>query len=169
MREVVVAGKKIKVADTTSDGNNVVQPVSGNDDDDDDEDAMGDDGDGDDDEDDWEDIGGVTAVAMEKEIAAEVTGDIVTYTKSKYIPYIQKTVEIMLTMVDHSYEGVRKAAISTLWRSYACLWEMEEESGKMEKWKAGIPLQVQPPDDLVKLGRLVMEATMNIWPDEMDR
>ena len=163
--EVVVAGKKIKVADATGDSSNAVQDVNGYDDED--EDAMGDDGDEEDD--DWEDIGGVTAVAMEKEIAAEVTGDILTYTKSKYNPYIQQTVEIMLSMVDHSYEGVRKAAISTLWRAYACLWEMEEESGKIEKWKPGIPLQVQPTEDLVKLGRLVMEATMNIWPDEMDR
>ena len=166
--EVVVAGKKIKVADATGDSSNGVQGTKGHDDDEDeDEDFMGDDGDEDDE--DWEDISAVTAVAMEKEIAAEVTGDILTYTKSKYNPYIQKTVEIMLTMVDHSYEGVRKAAISTLWRAYTCLWEMEEESGKMEKWRPGIPLQVQPTEDLTKLGRMVMEATMNIWPDEMDR
>ena len=159
--EVVVAGKKIKVADATDD--NAIKQAG--DDDDDDDDIIGD---GDGDEDDWQDIDGITAVAMEKEIAAEVAGDILTYTKAKYLPYINKTVDSMLKLMDHMYEGVRKAAVSTLWRAYACLWEMAEGTA-MEKWRPGIPLQVQPTEDLKQLGQLVMDATIGVWADEMDR
>lgn len=149
--EVVVQGRKIKVAAAT-------------DDDDDDSDlneaAM--------DDDEWDDIGGVTAVAMEKEIAAEVYGDIITHTRREYLPYLESTVTKLLELADHSYEGIRKAALGTLWRTYACIWGMAEGDG-MAKWTPGLPLQVEPPNELKKLGNLVMLATMSVWQDEMDR
>ena len=150
--EVVIAGKKIKVAAATDDDDDDVIDVE----------------DGDDEDGDWDDLNAVTAVAMEKEIAVEVIGDVITHTKSKFLPYLQKTVEIVLGMVDHSYEGVRKSSISTLWRTYACLWGLAEDNG-MPKWKPGIPLQTQPTEDLAKLGNLVMTATLAVWQDEMDR
>jgi HEAT repeat protein len=119
------------------------------------------------DEDEWDDIG-VTAIAMEKEIAAEVYGDIITHTRREYLPYLEETVTKLLELIDHSYEGLRKAAIGTLWRTYACVWGMAEGDG-MAKWTPGLPLQVEPADHLKKLGNLVMTATMAVWQDEMDR
>jgi importin-4 len=149
-KEVVVAGKKVKVTAATDEIEDL--------------DAMEDD----DDDDDWDDLTAVTAVALEKEISVEVIGDILTHTRQKFLPYLEKTVETIVGMVEHSYEGVRKAAVSTLWRAYACLWElMEQHSG--EKWQAGIPLKQQPSQELVKLGEVVATATMQVWGDEVDR
>ncbi|KAJ9640361.1 hypothetical protein H2199_005900 [Coniosporium tulheliwenetii] len=148
--EVIVAGKKVKVAAAT--------------DEDEDETIEG----ADEEDDDWDDLGAVTAVAMEKEIAVEVVGDVITHTKTKYTPYLQKSVETVLQLVEHSYEGVRKSALSTLFRTYACIWGIAEDQG-MEKWKPGLPLQVEPTADLKQLGNLVMTATLAIWQDEMDR
>ncbi|KFY28297.1 hypothetical protein V493_02999 [Pseudogymnoascus sp. VKM F-4281 (FW-2241)] len=146
--EVVVAGKKIKV----------VQPSA-------EEDSMDDD---EDDDEDWDDLTAVTAIALEKEIAVEVIGDILSHTKDLYIPHLEKTVEAVMTLVDHSYEGCRKAAIGTLWRAYACLWAlMEDHTGK--KWTPGIPLKEQPSQELIKLGEVVATATMTVWGDEVDR
>lgn len=161
-QEVTIAGKKIKVAGADS--------VTGDDDDDDDGDAdlikalM----EGNEDDDDWDDLGTVTAVAMEKEIAVEVIGDVLTHTKGKYLPYLQKTVELTLPLLDHSFEGVRKSAVGTLWRGYACLWGLAEDSG-MQKWQPGLPLKVKPTDDLEKLGNLVMTGTLALYEEEMDR
>jgi hypothetical protein len=81
---------------------------------------------------------------------------------------MESTVTKLLELVDHSYEGIRKAAISTLWRTFACLFGMAEGDG-MAKWQPGLPLKVDIPDELKKLGNLVMTATMTIWQDEMDR
>jgi hypothetical protein len=152
-QEVIIEGQKVKVMS------------AGEDDDDDFEDlndAMAED------DDDWDDLEGVTAVAMEKEIAAEVYGDIITHTRREYIPYLEETVTKLLELVDHSYEGIRKAALGTLWRTFACLFGMAEGDG-MAKWAPGLPLQVEPPAELKKLGNLVMTATMATWQDEMDR
>lgn len=148
-KEVTIAGKKVKVAAVT--------------DDDDGDDEFEDIEDIDDD-----DITAVTAIAMEKEIAVEVIGDVLSETKGKFIPYLEKTIQTVLALVEHGYEGVRKSAITTLWRAYATLWEMAEESG-MPKWQSGIPLEPEPSGELKKLGDLVMKATLAMWEDEVDR
>ncbi|KAF2091370.1 ARM repeat-containing protein [Saccharata proteae CBS 121410] len=148
-QEVTIGGKKVTVADADDDDNVV-------------------DADEEDDDDNWSDLGAVTAVAMEKEIAVEVVGDVLSYTRRNYLPHVQKTIEIVLQLVNHSYEGVRKSAIGTLWRAYACIWGLAEGDG-MAKWQAGVPLQVQPTEDLIKLGAVAMNATLEVLEDEMDR
>jgi hypothetical protein len=148
-KEVVIEGKKIKVT-AASEEIEDVDPME------------------DEDSDDWDDLNAVTAAALEKEISVEVIGDIIAHTGQKYLPYLEKTIEIVMALVDHSYEGVRKAAIATLWRAYSALWElMEDASG--QKWQPGIPLKVKPSQELVKLGELVATATMKVWGDEVDR
>jgi importin-4 len=172
--EITIAGKKIKV---TAAGEGISQSKlkEGQDSEVDNEwdivDAGGN-GDSDEgDEDIWDELGAVTAVAAEKEIALDVLGDVLSHTKDRYLPYLEKTVEIVLGLVEHSYEGVRKAAIGTLWRAYACLWELCEDGkmGKMAKWQPGLPLKVQPTTELQKLGGVVMKATLAVYVDEVDR
>jgi hypothetical protein len=149
-QEVVIAGKKIKVASAT------------------DLPSDADDMEDDDDDEDWDDLDAVTAVAMEKEIAVEVIADVLSHTRKNYVPYFEKTVEAVMPLVEHSYEGVRKTAIATLWRAYACLWAlMEDHTG--EHWTPGLPLKSQPSEELLKLGEVVTIATLTVWEDEVDR
>ena len=158
-QEVTIAGRKVKVAaaedeDEAEDG--LIEDLEIPDDDDEDDD-------------DWGDLATVTPIALEKEIAIEVVGDLVGNTKTAYLPYFEKTIEKLLPLVEHSYENVRKAALSTLHRAFAALWEVTEEKGQMEKWKPGLPLQVEPTTELKKLGEVLMTATLNVWPEEEDR
>lgn len=117
---------------------------------------------------DWDDDFSHTAAAMEKEVAIEVLGDVISHTRRHFMPYFEKAVEITLGLIEHGYDGVRKGAIGTLWRSYACLWAiMEDDSG--QKWTPGLPLKQQPSGEALKLGELVTSATTAIWDDEMNR
>ena len=151
--DVNIAGRKFRVSEASNtDGD--VDVTQGNED-------AGDDGE-------WSDIDGVTAVAMEKEVATDCFGDIVSNTKRQYLPHLEKTVTQLLGITNHSFEGVRKGAISALWRSYATLWQLAEDDG-LPKWKPGLPLQIQPTADLAKLGSLVMKATLEVWESESDR
>ncbi|KAF2857715.1 ARM repeat-containing protein [Piedraia hortae CBS 480.64] len=118
--------------------------------------------------DDWDDIGAVTGVAMEKEIAVEVLGDVLANTKNLFVPYFPKTVTAVMPMLEHSFEGIRKSAVGTLWRSYASVWGIAEGQG-MQKWRPGLPLAVTPPEDLQKLGQRIMPLTLALWADEADR
>ncbi|PNS15065.1 hypothetical protein CAC42_2294 [Sphaceloma murrayae] len=150
-QEVIIAGKKIKVASAG---------------DDDDDDAI----DEDDEDADWDDLGAVTAIAMEKEIAVEVVGEVLSNTGGKALPYFQSCLEEVFPLIEHTYEGVRKAAICSIWRSYASLFVLTEagEGGK-PKWQPGLPLNVPVSADVEKLGQLVMTATLSIWHNEIDR
>ncbi|RKF60104.1 putative importin subunit beta-4 [Erysiphe neolycopersici] len=123
---------------------------------------------GDDNDSEWSDDFANTAVAMEKEVAIEVLGDVLSHTRRNFMPYFEEAVKITLGLVDHGYDGLRKGAIGTLWRSYACLWAlMEDESG--EKWTPGLPLKQQPSGELLKLGELVATSTVSVWEDETNR
>jgi importin-4 len=154
-KEVTIAGRKVKVA-------------AESDSEDEDGDIEDIDIEGDEDDSDWGDLATVTPIALEKEIAIEVIGDVVSNTKKSYIPYFEKTVEKLLPLAEHTYENVRKATISTLHRAYAALYDITEESGQMQKWKPGLPLQVEPSSELKKFGEVLMAATLNIWPEEDD-
>jgi hypothetical protein len=114
------------------------------------------------------DLSPATAVGMEKEIAVEALGDVITHTKEKFLPYLEKTIEVVLRLVEHPYYGVRQSSIGTLWRAYGMLWQISTDRG-MAPWKAGIPLKVQPSDDIQKLGQVVMQATLGMWPTETER
>ncbi|KAI9840460.1 MAG: hypothetical protein M1837_001616 [Sclerophora amabilis] len=165
--EVTIAGKKIKVSAAEGEGRATLSRTSQaatseadiidveEDDDDSDDDA-------------WDELAGVTAVAQEKEIALEVIADVLSHTRGRYMPYLEKTVETILGLVEHSYEGIRKASIGALWRAYAMLWALSED-GQMEKWQPGLPLKVQPSPELVKLGQVSMTATLAVWKEEYDR
>jgi hypothetical protein len=154
-QEVIVNGRKVKVASA-----------------DDDDELDGDIEDveiDEDDEDDWDDITATTPLSLEKEIAVEVIGDLVTHTRSSFLPYFEKTIETVMPLAEHPYEGVRKSTISTLHRSYAMLFAIAEESGQMPKWQAGLPLQVQPAKEVKKFGEILMTATIKMWAEEDDR
>lgn len=156
-KEVTIAGRKVKVAaaDSDDEDDGAIEDI-----------MVG--GDDDDDDSDWGDLATVTPIAVEKEIAIEVIGDVVGNTKTAFLPYFEKTIEKLLPLVEHTYENVRKAALCTLHRAYAALWEVTEEAGQMQKWKPGLPLQVEPSTELKKLGEVLMTATLNVWPDEED-
>ncbi|KAL8982681.1 MAG: hypothetical protein Q9205_002886 [Flavoplaca limonia] len=155
-KEVTIGGRKVKVSAFTDDelaAADEIEDLDGMEDDDDDSD--------------WADLQAVTAVAQEKEIAVEVVGDIVTHLTRDYIPYIEKTVEIILPLTEHAYEGVRRGAIGTLYRLYAAVWGLQPD--EIQKWKPGLPLQQKPTEEVVKLGEVIATATLAIWNDEEDR
>ncbi|KAI4129907.1 MAG: hypothetical protein LQ338_001992 [Usnochroma carphineum] len=156
-KEVTIGGKKVKVSAFSDDELAAASDIE-------DLDGMED---GASDDSDWDDLQAVTAVAQEKEIAAEVVGDIVTHVTRPYIPYIEKTVEVVLPLTAHSYEGVRRAAIGTLYRLYAAVWELQPE--ELQKWEPGLPLKQKPTDEVAKLGELITTSTIAIWGEEEDR
>lgn len=155
-KEVTIGGKKIKVAAMTDDeiieASELEDLEAGMDDDDWDDD---------------DDFTALNAVAEEKEIAVEIIGDIMTHATRDCVPYMEKTIETLLPLISHDYEGVRRATVSTLFRAYAAVWELQPE--EQRKWKAGLPLQIHPTGELSKLGEIIMTAILALWPEEEDR
>ncbi|KAK0615340.1 armadillo-type protein [Bombardia bombarda] len=148
--EIITAGKKIKIKNTEED---------------EDEDEMDDD----EEEDDWEDFG-VSPESLEKEVAIDIIGDVISHAceGAQITDYLPDAVRMITPLTEHPYEGCRKTAFSTLWRSYARVWQlMEEETGS--SWVPGLPLKVQPTTTLVGLGEILTKATLQAWSEEPDR
>lgn len=123
----------------------------------------------DEDDDEYEDFG-VSLESLEKEVAIEILGDIITYAcgTQEITEYLEKAIESVSALAEHTYEGCRKAAMATLWRSYARVWQlMEQETGT--SWEPGLPLKQTPNHTLVKLGEIVSKATLSLWHEEADR
>ena len=154
-KEITIAGRKVKVAAMSDD-----EIIEASEIEDLDEAEM-------DDEWDDDDFNALSAVAEEKEIAVEIVGDILTHATRDCVPYMERTIEVLLPLVSHEYEGVRRATVSTLFRAYAAVWELQPE--EQRKWKAGLPLQLHPTGELSKLGEIIMTATLALWPEEEDR
>lgn len=125
--------------------------------------------DDDEEDDDWED-GIVSSEALEKEVAIEVLGDVISNAcgPQEVQKYLEQAIEKIAPLVEHSYDGCRKAAICTLWRAYARVWQlMEQETGS--SWEPGFPPKSAPTPVLVKLGEIVATATLAVWSEESDR
>ncbi|GAB1315390.1 hypothetical protein MFIFM68171_05600 [Madurella fahalii] len=146
--EIITAGKRLKIKSTDEEAD-----LMEDDEDDDDYDGMG-----------------VSTEALEKEVAIEILGDVITYAcgTQDIAEYLERAIEKVSPLAEHSYEGCRKAAVATLWRSYARVWQlMEQETGT--SWEPGLPLKQTPTVTLVKLGEIVSKATLALWHEEADR
>ncbi|WYZ41202.1 hypothetical protein EsH8_V_000097 [Colletotrichum jinshuiense] len=122
---------------------------------------------------DWDDIDdftGVTAVALEQEIALEVLGDVITHScgADAISQYLDEAMSKVSPLAEHPYDGARKAAISTLWRAYARVWQLfEEQTGA--KWEAGFPPKQTPDNVIIGLGQMVVQATKGVWQEDTER
>ncbi|KAF7549231.1 hypothetical protein G7Z17_g6506 [Cylindrodendrum hubeiense] len=120
--------------------------------------------------DDLDDVGAVTAVALEQEIALDVLGDVISNScnSANLETYVEQTIQKVSPFAEHTYEGCRKTAISTLWRTYARVFQVWEE-GAGVKWEPGMPPKHTPPASLITMGQALQKATMGIWADDSER
>lgn len=122
---------------------------------------------------DWEELDNfdaVTAVALEQEIAIDVLGDVITNccNSGNLETYAERVIEKVEPFAEHTYEGCRRTAISTLWRTYARVFQVWEESAGV-KWQPGMPPNPTPPPSIIKMGQTLYKATMTIWCEDSER
>ena len=55
-----------------------------------------------------------SAIAVEKEIAADTIGVLFSATKNHFLPYVEKSTLVLIGLLSHYYEGIRKAACDAL-------------------------------------------------------
>jgi hypothetical protein len=113
------------------------------------------------------DLDPITGTSLEQECALDVLGDVIANScgADALHQYVQPALSKLEPLCEHSYEGVRKNAITTYWRIYARMWNVwEEQTG--QKWKPGLPADPKPDNILVELGSIVEKVTMAAWVDD---
>lgn len=74
-----------------------------------------------------------SAIAIEKEIAADTMGTIFAATESNFLPYLEQCTLELILCLEHYYEGIRKSSISSLFMFMQTFYELS--SPKM--WEPG--------------------------------
>merc|ERR1711939_566140 len=105
-----------------------------------------------------------SAIAVEKEVATDALLEIFRSTKQHFLPYVEPVVKELLVLLDHFWDGIRKAAATTLLSYIATFHEISNTP----QWTPGInpaPLS----DSLKQLSEAILPPVIEMWQDEIDR
>ncbi|KAG0067192.1 hypothetical protein BGZ89_006368 [Linnemannia elongata] len=106
-----------------------------------------------------------SAIADEKEVAADTIGELFQYTGSAFLPYVESTVKELLELSTHLADGVRKASCRSLFNFLRAFYKLSNS----QEWKAGLPVTVPLHENVAQLNSLVMPAILAVWEEEDEK
>ena len=74
-----------------------------------------------------------SAVAVEKEIAADTLGTLFAATREHFLPFVEQTVLELIALLPHYYEGIRKSATDSLLKIVRTFYDLSGQS----EWQPG--------------------------------
>ncbi|KAI6149260.1 ARM repeat-containing protein [Pisolithus tinctorius] len=98
-----------------------------------------------------------SAIAVEKEIAADTIGALFLATRGHFLPYVEQCVVELVSLLTHYYEGIRKSATESLLEIVRTFYELSEP----QEWQPGVAVTVP-------LQPLVKELVGHVLPPLMD-
>lgn len=75
-----------------------------------------------------------SAIAVEKEIAADTIGTIFAATGASFLPYVENSVLELVELLRHYYEGIRKSATDSLLEIVRSFYDISEPAD----WTPGL-------------------------------
>jgi len=75
-----------------------------------------------------------SAIAVEKEIAADTIGTLFAATQSHFLPFVEQCTLELISLLTHYYEGIRKSATDSLLEIVRTFYDLSEH----EEWVAGV-------------------------------
>jgi hypothetical protein len=106
-----------------------------------------------------------SAIADEKEFAADALGEIFENTQTHFLPYVDSAVQELTELSFHLFDGVRKAVVGSLFSFLKTFYLM---SG-MEDWTPGLPVNYEVHDNVKNMTAVIIPTVMNMWKDEDDK
>lgn len=65
-----------------------------------------------------------SAIAVEKEIAADTIGTVFLSTRNHFLPYVEPCVHELVELLSHYYEGIRKSAVTSLFEIIQTFYDL---------------------------------------------
>lgn len=93
-----------------------------------------------------------SAIAVEKEIAADTLGTIFAATRNHFLPYVEQSTLELVQLLPHYYEGIRKSATDSLLEIIRTFYELSDHQG----W--------QPSATVVSILSLKLVSIMTVSP-----
>jgi importin-4 len=111
--------------------------------------------------DDWNAANGI---ADEKEAAIDVLGVLFEHSKEKFLPYVQKSVDLCMEMLDHFSETLRAASISCLFKILKTLYKINQPV----EWKPEFPASYRLQPQVAALLKTVMSESLELIQQDDD-
>ncbi|KAI8137212.1 armadillo-type protein [Fennellomyces sp. T-0311] len=121
--------------------------------------------DGEDEDDDLGAFNFNSALADEKEFAADALGELFENTKSHFLPYVEASVQELSQLSFHIFEGVRKAVVGSLFAFLRTFYVISNPT----EWTPGLPLKYSVHENVQNMISVVIPNIMNMWKDEDDK
>ncbi|CAG8674754.1 3854_t:CDS:10, partial [Acaulospora morrowiae] len=106
-----------------------------------------------------------SAIADEKEIAADVIGEIFENIRSHFLPYVDTTLQELIKLSDHHSDGVRKSVIGSLFQFLVTFYNMSNPV----QWQPGLPLKVPVHENVINMAKAVIPTILTAWEDERSK
>lgn len=74
-----------------------------------------------------------SAIAVEKEIAADTIGTLFAATKGHFFPYVESCALELVSLLPHYYEGIRKSATDSLLEIVRTFYDLSDH----QEWQPG--------------------------------
>jgi hypothetical protein len=74
-----------------------------------------------------------SAIAVEKEIAADTIGTLFAATRNHFFPYVEQCTLALVQLLPHYYEGIRKSATESLLEIVRTFYELSDHN----EWQPG--------------------------------
>jgi len=91
-----------------------------------------------------------SAVAVEKEIAADTLGTLFAATREHFLPFVEQTALELISLLSHYYEGIRKSATDSLLKIIRTFYDLSGQS----EW--------QPGTTVVRHSHCEVHSTLNV-------
>ncbi|KIY62189.1 ARM repeat-containing protein [Cylindrobasidium torrendii FP15055 ss-10] len=103
-----------------------------------------------------------SAIAVEKEIAADTIGAIFAATRAQFFPYIEQCSLELTELLSHYYEGIRKSALDSLLEIVRTVYDLSDHA----EWTPGAQVNYPVPDQLRDLISHVMGHLLDMYQTE---
>lgn len=60
-------------------------------------------------------------------------GDLFASTGKAFLPYVERSTKVLITLLDHYYSGLRKSAVTSLYTFVGTFYDLSE----LAEWQAG--------------------------------
>ncbi|KAK4047505.1 hypothetical protein OIO90_006147 [Microbotryomycetes sp. JL221] len=106
-----------------------------------------------------------TAIAIEKECAADAITEVFSNVKAAFVPYVEKAVEALLPgLTHHWHDGIRKSSVAALLGFVTTIHEMSN----LPKWKKG-SVGNKLEGNVAQLANAVLPPIFEMWSKEEER
>ncbi|KAJ3214756.1 hypothetical protein HK099_006680 [Clydaea vesicula] len=105
------------------------------------------------------------AIAEEKEVAADALAQIFSSTTTHFLAYVEPSIDILIQLLDHYFEGVRKSAASAMFLFLHTFYKISSPA----EWEQGLPVKVSVHSNVESMVKLVVGAVLSSFDEEFDK